>query len=68
MRPGSESHDQHARLRVAKTWHGTAPVLLATVGPALNSPDLFAMRNQARAAKAVDYFVVQYLQTFQISE
>jgi hypothetical protein len=54
----SESDDQHTSFRVAKTWYRAAPVFLATVRAPLNSPDLFAMRNQARAAKAVDDLVV----------
>jgi hypothetical protein len=59
MRAWRQTNDQHARRWIAETGHGTAPVLLASIGPALDATDLLTMSNQPRTSKAVDDFLIQ---------
>ncbi len=59
---GSESEHQDARLGIAETGNGLAPVLAVAVSAALLAGDLLAVGDQPRAACAVDNFRVQNLE------
>ena len=58
---GSEAENQHAGARVAEGWHGAAPIDLVAVGPPLEFRDFRSMGAQARAAPALDDFLLEYL-------
>jgi hypothetical protein len=57
--PWSESHDEHASIRIAESRHGLPPVLAFPISSPLLAGDLFAVSNEARAASASDYFMVE---------
>lgn len=58
VRARGEPDDYKARKRIAETGHRPAPILLSAIGAPLHAADLFAMRHQTRASKAMDDFVV----------
>ena len=59
MRPGSKSHDEHARVGVAESRDGLAPIFPVAVCAALLARNLFAVRHQTRAKGAGNDFAVE---------
>jgi hypothetical protein len=56
---GSKSHDQYARVGIAETSYGLAPVFPAQIGTTLDSCDFLAIRDQARTPRTGHNFLVE---------
>ena len=67
VRAGGQPHHEDARVRVAKSRDGFAPVFLVFVGFAFNARNFFAPRDETRAFVAGDDFFVEGVEEIHVS-
>jgi len=61
MRSRGKADDEKPRIRIPETGYGPAPIDFAAIGAALDAPDFFAIRDQARTEETVDDLLIERL-------